>query len=125
MGGNGISLEHGVTVPDSAIAAVKMMAMRVSRRRILVGDSSKYGSDSFVRFAQLSDFERFITDDGLPVEQAAELHLRGWRSEVDHTTSSTLTRSPTRHLHRGTTRHPSVETRTGSAQRDTERPHSP
>jgi DeoR family fructose operon transcriptional repressor len=77
MGGNGISLEHGVTVPDSAIAAVKMMAMRVSRRRILVGDSSKYGSDSFVRFAQLTDFERFITDDALPVEQTAELHLRG------------------------------------------------
>jgi DeoR family fructose operon transcriptional repressor len=77
MGGNGISLEHGVTVPDSAVAAVKMMAMRVSRRRILVGDSSKYGSDSFVRFAQLTDFERFITDDALPVEHAAELHLRG------------------------------------------------
>jgi DeoR family fructose operon transcriptional repressor len=77
MGGNGISIEHGVTVPDSAIAAVKTMAMRVSRRRILVGDSSKYGTDSFVRFAELGDFERFITDDGLPVESAAELHLRG------------------------------------------------
>jgi DeoR family fructose operon transcriptional repressor len=77
MGGNGISLERGVTVPDSAVAAVKTMAMRVSRRRILVGDSSKYGSDSFVRFAHLSDFERFITDDALPVESAAELPVRG------------------------------------------------
>ena len=37
MGGNGISLDRGVTVPDSAVAAVKSMAMRVSRRRILVG----------------------------------------------------------------------------------------
>jgi DeoR family transcriptional regulator, fructose operon transcriptional repressor len=54
-----------------------MMAMRVSRRRILVGDSSKYGADSFVRFAHLSDFERFITDDALPVESAADLHVRG------------------------------------------------
>ncbi len=77
MGGNGMSLDHGVTVPDSAVAAVKTMAMRVSRRRILVGDSSKYGADSFVRFAQLADFERFITDDALTVEQAAELHSRG------------------------------------------------
>jgi len=72
IGGNGLSLEHGVTVPDSAVAAVKTMAMRASRRRILVADSSKYGVDSFVRFAHLRDFERFITDDGLPVEQAAE-----------------------------------------------------
>jgi len=77
MGGNGISIEHGVTVPDSAVAAVKITAMRVSRRRILVADSSKYGADSFVRFAQLSDFERFITDDALPAELAAELHVRG------------------------------------------------
>jgi DeoR family fructose operon transcriptional repressor len=77
MGGNGISLDHGVTVPDSAVAAVKKMAMRVSRRRILVGDSSKFGADSFVRFAHLSEFERFITDDALAIESAAELHLRG------------------------------------------------
>jgi len=77
MGGNGISIEHGVTVPDSAVAAVKITAMRVSRRRILVADSSKYGADSFVRFAQLTDFERFITDDALPAEHAAELHVRG------------------------------------------------
>jgi DeoR family fructose operon transcriptional repressor len=77
IGGNGISLEHGVTVPDSAVAAVKTMAMRSSRRRILIADSSKYGVDSFVRFSGLHDFERFITDDGLTVEQAGELHVRG------------------------------------------------
>ncbi|HET9171897.1 MAG TPA: DeoR/GlpR family DNA-binding transcription regulator [Actinospica sp.] len=76
IGGNGIS-DRGVTVPDSAVAAVKAMAMRVSRRRILIADSSKYGVDSFVRFAQLSDFERFITDDGLPAEQAVHLHENG------------------------------------------------
>jgi DeoR family fructose operon transcriptional repressor len=77
IGGNGLSLEHGVTVPDSAVAAVKTMAMRASRRRILVADSSKYGVDSFVCFARLTDFERFVTDDGLAVEDAAELHHRG------------------------------------------------
>jgi DeoR family fructose operon transcriptional repressor len=77
IGGNGISLEHGITVPDSAVAAVKTTAMRSSRRRILIADSSKYGVDSFVRFAGLHDFERFITDEGMTVEQAAELHARG------------------------------------------------
>jgi DeoR family fructose operon transcriptional repressor len=77
IGGNGISLERGVTVPDSAVAAIKSAAMRVSRRRILIADSSKYGVDSFVRFARMQDFERFITDDGLPIEQAASMHERG------------------------------------------------
>jgi DeoR family fructose operon transcriptional repressor len=77
IGGNGISLERGVTVPDSAVAAVKAMAMRVSRRRILIADSSKYGVDSFVRFAHLRDFERFITDEGLSAEQAVNLHENG------------------------------------------------
>ena len=51
--------------------------MRVSRRQILVADSTKYGVDSFVHIADLRDFEHFITDDGLTVEHAAELHSRG------------------------------------------------
>lgn len=77
IGGNGISLEHGVTVPDSAVAAVKSTAMRVCRRRVLIADSSKFGVDSFVRFAHMRDFERFITDDGLSLEQTAKLHEHG------------------------------------------------
>jgi DeoR family transcriptional regulator, fructose operon transcriptional repressor len=77
IGGNGISIEHGVTVPDSAVAAVKTTAMRICRRRILIADSSKYGVDSFVSFAQMRDFERFITDDGLPIAQVANLHEHG------------------------------------------------
>jgi DeoR family fructose operon transcriptional repressor len=77
MGANGITLEHGMTVPDSAVAAVKMAAIRCTRRRIFVGDSSKFGSDSFVRFADITDFERIVTDSALPVDYAAELHARG------------------------------------------------
>jgi DeoR family transcriptional regulator, fructose operon transcriptional repressor len=77
MGANGISLEHGVTVPDSAVAAVKIAAIRCSRRRIFVGDSTKFGADSFVRFADLTDFERIVTDNALAVDLAAELHSRG------------------------------------------------
>jgi len=77
MGANGITLQHGMTVPDGAVAAVKTMAVRVSRRRVFVADSSKFGSDSFVRFAEVTDFERIITDSGLPVDFAKHLHDRG------------------------------------------------
>jgi DeoR family fructose operon transcriptional repressor len=77
MGANGVSLEHGMTVPDSSIAAVKIAAIRTSRRRIFIGDSSKFGSDSFAKFADLTDFERIVTDNSLPVDYAAQLHARG------------------------------------------------
>jgi DeoR/GlpR family transcriptional regulator of sugar metabolism len=77
LGANGVSIEHGMTVPDTAIAAVKSAAVRNSRRRIFVGDSTKFGTDSFARFAAVSDFERIVTDAALPVDYAAELHSRG------------------------------------------------
>jgi DeoR family transcriptional regulator, fructose operon transcriptional repressor len=77
MGANGVTLEHGMTVPESAVAAVKTAAIRCSRRRIFVADSTKFGSDSFVRFAQFADFERIVTDNALPIDYAAELHSRG------------------------------------------------
>jgi DeoR family fructose operon transcriptional repressor len=77
MGANGVTLEHGMTVPDSAVAAVKIAAIRCTRRRIFVGDSTKFGSNSFVKFADIADFERIVTDNALPIDYAAELHSRG------------------------------------------------
>jgi DeoR family fructose operon transcriptional repressor len=77
LGANGVTIEHGMTVPDTAIAAVKATAVRNSRRRIFVADSTKFGTDSFARFAAISDFERIVTDSALPVDYAAELHSRG------------------------------------------------
>jgi DeoR family fructose operon transcriptional repressor len=77
IGGNGITFEHGVTVPDGAIAAVKTAAMLASRRRILIADSTKMGSDSLVSFAHLRDFERFITDTNLSDESALWVESAG------------------------------------------------
>jgi len=77
LGANGVTLEHGMTVPDSAVAAVKMAAVRSSRRRIFIGDSTKFGSDSFAKFASVTDFERIVTDGGLPVDYTAQLHALG------------------------------------------------
>lgn len=77
IGTNGITFEHGATVPDGAIAAVKTAAMLASRRRILIADSTKMGADSFVSFAQLRDFERFITDSNLSDESALRAESAG------------------------------------------------
>ena len=77
MGANGISVRHGATVPDAAIAEVKSAAMRQARRSMLIADHSKVGADSFVRFADLRDFDTFITDDGVDRAGAAEIAATG------------------------------------------------
>jgi DeoR family transcriptional regulator, fructose operon transcriptional repressor len=70
LGANGISRTHGLTTPDPAVAAVKSAAMRASRRRIFIGVHVKFSAVSFVRFAEVSDFEALITDTGLSLSEA-------------------------------------------------------
>jgi DeoR family fructose operon transcriptional repressor len=62
MGTNGLTLERGLTCPDAAVAAVKARAVSSSRRSILLTDSSKLGSDSSYRFAQVRDISSIVTD---------------------------------------------------------------
>jgi DeoR family fructose operon transcriptional repressor len=77
IGANGLSVAHGATVPDGLIASVKSTAMRAARRRLLIADSSKYGSDSFASFARLDEFERLVTDTNLGDEDAARIESAG------------------------------------------------
>ncbi|GAB3679907.1 DeoR/GlpR family DNA-binding transcription regulator [Angustibacter aerolatus] len=77
LGANGISLTHGLTTPDPAVADVKTQAIRSSRRRVLVGVHSKFGISSFCRFGELRDLETVITDDGLPLAQARRYQDQG------------------------------------------------
>jgi DeoR family transcriptional regulator, fructose operon transcriptional repressor len=62
---NGLTLERGLTTPDPAEAAVKQALVRSGRRVVLLADHSKIGQDHFVRFAELQDIDRFITDAGI------------------------------------------------------------
>lgn len=70
LGTNGISLEHGLTTPDPAVAAVKGTAVRVARRPVLVAAHSKFGESSFCRFARIEDFEAIVTGQELGAEEA-------------------------------------------------------
>ena len=70
LGANGISRAHGLTTPDPAVAAVKSAALRASRRRIFIGAHVKFSAVSFVRFAEVTDFEALITDTGLSPSEA-------------------------------------------------------
>lgn len=70
LGTNGISLEHGLTTPDPAVAAVKHTAVTVARRRVLVAAHSKFGASSFCRFAEVADFEAIVTGSELSAADA-------------------------------------------------------
>ncbi|MEU9555511.1 DeoR/GlpR family DNA-binding transcription regulator [Streptomyces fumanus] len=70
---NGFSVEHGLTTPDLAEAAVKRAAVAAARRVVLLADSSKHGREHFARFGDLGDVDLLITDSGLSPEDTAAL----------------------------------------------------
>ena len=77
VGANGISREHGLTTPDPAVAEVKRRAVRAARRAVFIGDHTKFGVDSFCRFADVGDFEVIVTDNGLSGVEARRYELLG------------------------------------------------
>lgn len=62
IGTNGIDIEHGFSTPDSDEAAVKRTALKRSKAKYILGDTSKFHKTAFVKFAELSDAE-LITND--------------------------------------------------------------
>ncbi|GAA2589552.1 MULTISPECIES: DeoR/GlpR family DNA-binding transcription regulator [Streptomyces] len=74
---NGFSVEHGLTTPDLAEAAVKRAALSAARRVVLLADSSKYAQEHFARFGALGDVDLLITDNGLSPEDAGDIERAG------------------------------------------------
>jgi len=70
LGTNGVSIDRGMTTPDPSVSAVKRKVVDVSRRRVMVGVHTKFGFNSFCKFADVADFEALVTDTGLPAHVA-------------------------------------------------------
>lgn len=66
LGTNGATGKHGLTCPDTSVAAVKAAAIRASRSSIVLADSSKIGSDSSIKFADLHSLDALITERSVP-----------------------------------------------------------
>src|SRR3954451_88715 len=77
MGTNGISVARGLTTPDPAVAAVKGSAVAAARRSVLLADRTKFGVDSFCRFARVRDLETIVTDAGLDPDEVAAYAAAG------------------------------------------------
>ncbi|TDQ54962.1 DeoR/GlpR family DNA-binding transcription regulator [Actinorugispora endophytica] len=79
LGANGVSVERGLTTPDTAEAMVKRAMVRSARRAVLLADHTKVGNDHFARFAAVEDLDCLITDTGLANGLADDISALGPR----------------------------------------------
>jgi DeoR family fructose operon transcriptional repressor len=77
LGTNGLSVGRGLTTPDHSEAELKALMVRSARKTVLLADHTKIGAVCLHRYADLSDIDVLITDDGLAPELAAEIEAAG------------------------------------------------
>jgi DeoR family fructose operon transcriptional repressor len=65
LGTNALSIDHGLSTPDHEEAATKRAMVAAARRVVCLADSSKVGTESPVRFAELAEVDVLVTDDGI------------------------------------------------------------
>jgi DeoR family fructose operon transcriptional repressor len=79
MGTNGLSIQRGFTTPDPAEASVKRAMIAAARRAVVLADHTKFGNDYLARFAEISDIDTLITDEGLDGDTAEDCERAGLR----------------------------------------------
>jgi DeoR family fructose operon transcriptional repressor len=82
LGTNSLSSEHGLSTPDESEATVKRLMLSAARRRILLADNSKHDRTSLYKYADLTDIDVLITDDGLSEHDARRLEAAGLRKVI-------------------------------------------
>jgi DeoR family fructose operon transcriptional repressor len=73
VGANAFSLEHGLSTPDSAEAALKHAMVHAARLTVLLADHTKFGRDAVFKYADLDAVDVLVTDEGMDLADAHEL----------------------------------------------------
>jgi DeoR family fructose operon transcriptional repressor len=77
IGTNGYSVEHGLSTPDAAEAAVKSAFVASARTSVLLADHTKFQSNHFARFADLAEIDVIVTDSALSDQAVSEIEAAG------------------------------------------------
>ena len=77
LGMNGVTVEHGLTTPDLAEAAVKRALVTAARRTVVLADHTKIGRADFAHVIGLAAVDTIITDSAVDPELAEELEAAG------------------------------------------------
>ena len=66
LGTNGLTVQHGLSTPDSDEAATKRAMVACARKVVVLADATKVGAEARLRFASLSEIDVLVTDRSLP-----------------------------------------------------------
>ncbi|MBC7093482.1 DeoR/GlpR transcriptional regulator [Candidatus Bipolaricaulota bacterium] len=77
LGVNGLSLEHGATIPSLEEAETAAEIVRHARRVVIVADHTKFGVVTHGRIADLEEVDMIVTDEGLDPQYARLLSEQG------------------------------------------------
>jgi DeoR/GlpR family transcriptional regulator of sugar metabolism len=77
LGIDGISLEHGLSATDPAIAAAKRQMIAACGRLIIVADHTKFDQVSLYTLAPLEAAHTIVTDVGTPYKTVEAIRERG------------------------------------------------
>jgi DeoR family transcriptional regulator, fructose operon transcriptional repressor len=73
VGTNAFSLEHGLSTPDSAEAAIKKAMVHAARLTVLLADHTKFGRDAVFKYADLDAVDVLVTDEGMSGSDAHDI----------------------------------------------------
>jgi DeoR family fructose operon transcriptional repressor len=77
LGANGVSVEHGLTTPDSEEAAAKRAMVASARTVVVLADASKLGEVLPMQFATIQEVDVVVTDDAVTDDDRDALSAAG------------------------------------------------
>lgn len=77
LGTDGVSVARGLTTPDRTEAEIKSAMLAAARRKVVLADHTKFGTDHFASFGTLEEVDVIISDSALDLEVAEEIEAAG------------------------------------------------
>lgn len=77
LGGNGLTVEHGLTTPDLSVATTDRALLRAAERIIVTVDHSKIGRTTLCQTAPIDQVSVLITDTGISSEHTRAFERAG------------------------------------------------
>jgi len=77
LGGNGLTVEHGLTTPDLSVATTDRALLRSAERVIVTVDHSKIGRAALCQTAPIEQIHVVVTDSGIPDAQRRAFERAG------------------------------------------------
>jgi DeoR family transcriptional regulator, fructose operon transcriptional repressor len=77
LGGNGLTVEHGLTTPDLSVATTDRALVRSAERVIVTVDHSKIGRATLCQTAPIDRIHTLVTDSGIPEDQRRAFERTG------------------------------------------------